>query len=735
MRIALVGNQNCGKTTLFNQLTGTNQKVGNWPGVTIERKEGTIIGTDHSIVDLPGIYSLSPYTQEEKITSEFVLEEKLDLIINVIDATSIERSLYLTTQLLELDTNVLVVLNMCDALEKKGLTINESTLSLELGASIVRISALKKQGIDQLLTLVNNKSYKNNNQKHIYEESIEEIIKDININSNNQRFIKVKMLENDIRYAHLITEDIKRKIEVEEERYGYEMEQIIPNQRYNYITRIKKESITQKLKSESITDKLDKVFLNKYLALPLFLVIMFLIYMLCVGIVGGFLSEKVGILFTNIISISSKWLESLNASSWAISLVCKGIITGVGAVLSFVPQLCILFLCISMLETSGYMSRIAFLLDNLFRRFGLNGKSLIPFIVGSGCTVPGIMTARTIEDENERNITIICTPFIPCSAKLPIIALFTGAFFDKYSGLVTFLLYVMAIIIILLSSTILKKYIFKTKNGAFISELPEYKIPSFKYVISDAFDKTISFIKRSGSIILLCSVIVWLLTSFTWKGYYIESKYTKIENVNLEEIINENNIIFNEETIVNFEIKDAIYVTFTNGSNKDTYKLNNITKNDIIQSEEKGKTLLLKNDGYDILYSYCYTIESSILAGIGNAFAWVFYPIIGSWSWGATVSSIQGLVAKEQVVSSMTIIAGLGEGKDIFNSDAFGFFNAASAFAFCVFNLFSAPCFGAIIAMKNELVSPKKVALALMFQIGLAWALSALCFLIGSIFI
>lgn len=652
MIVALVGNQNSGKTTLFNSLTGSNQKVGNWPGVTIDRKEGIIKNTNHTLVDLPGIYSLSPYTSEEEVSRKYIFEEKPDLIINIIDATSIERSMYLTTQLLELDCKVVIALNMQDRLEKKGLTIDTEKLSNELNTTIVSISALKNSGIEKLIEIIKSGDIKDNIHKKIYSDKIEEQISKIEsgLNICHKRFVAVKLIENDILFEKYSSREIKENNKKLEKEYDVDTEQIIANERYNYITSTKKLCVSQKTRKESITDKLDKVFLNKWAAIPIFVVIMFLIYFLAVGVVGKYtisLVEKGVDLFSN-------WfggvLEKGGASPWAVSLVCDGIIAGVGAVLNFVPQLIILFICICLLETTGYMSRIAFLLDRMFRRFGLSGKSLIPFIVGSGCAVPGIMTARTIEDKDEKQMTIMLTPFIPCSAKLPIIALFTGYFFDSYAGLVSASLYFVAIIIIIVSAIIMKKFVYKGNQNAFISELPEYKLPSFKYVAMDVLEKTWSFVKRAGTIILLCSVIIWFTLSFSWK------------------------------------------------------------------------------------FEYGVGVENSILASIGNVFAWIFYPMLGEWSWAATVSAFQGLVAKEQVVSSMAVIAGIASnGASVLDSSIFAFFTPASAYAYMVFNLFSAPCIGAITAMRKELGSTKKMWLAIAFQTTVAWLLGCAVFGIGSL--
>lgn len=629
MKIVLVGNQNSGKTTLFNTLTGMNAKIGNWPGVTIEKKVGIIKNTDYELVDLPGIYSLSPYSIEEEVSKRFILEEKPDVIINIIDSTSLERSLYLTTQLLELDCKIIIALNMVDILEKKGFIINEKELERSLQTKVLKISALKGTGIDRLIIEIGEPNKKRN--LSFYDVQTEQKIKqkESELQIPNKRFVAIKQLEEDS-----------------------EFEEIIATERYDFIENIKKNVIIKNVSKsqENMSDKLDKVFLNKWLAFPIFVGIMFCVYYLSVGVVGRFtvdfisqaiqyLSQNVGVL-----------LENLNVSEWINSLIVDGIIAGVGSVLGFIPQLIILFTCISVLETTGYMSRIALLLDKIFRKIGLSGKSLIPFIIGSGCSVPGIMGTRIIENSNEREMTTILTPFIPCSAKLPVIAMFSGYFFDKYSGLVSASLYFLAITIIILSAMVMKKWIYKNNNSTYISELPEYKLPSAKYVFKDVFDKTISFIKRAGSVILMCSIIIWFLLSFSFK------------------------------------------------------------------------------------FEYGVNVENSILSWIGRAISWIFYPMLGVNSWGATVSTIQGLVAKEQVISSMTVIAGLSEeaSGQIFKTGIFSFFTPASAYAFMVFNLFSAPCFGAIGALEKELGTFEKMLKVVIFQIVFAWSLAVLIYQIGS---
>lgn len=655
MKIALVGNQNSGKTTLFNALTGMNAKIGNWPGVTIEKKSGIIKGTSHEITDLPGIYSLSPYSVEEEVSRKFIFEENPDVIINIVDSTSLERSLYLTTQLLELDCNVIIALNMADILEKKGIHIDINLLEKLLGAKVVKISALKEFGIDNLINEIErNKVFFN---QYIYDSNLENAITQIENYLpqilKHKRFISVKLLEDDKRFIQLENNKIN-DIKVQTlKNYDTDLEEIIATERYNYIEKIKKQVLIKMPTKESNSDKLDKIFLNKYLAFPIFIIIMFLVYYVSVELVGGITTDFVKDLVESFSVLIMQILKNIGTSQWINSLIIDGIITGVGAVLTFIPQLIILFTCISILETTGYMSRIALVLDKVFRKIGLSGKSLIPFIIGSGCSVPGIMGTRIIENKDEREMTAILTPFIPCSAKLPIIALFSSCFFEEKSGIVSASLYLLAILIIIISAFLLKKFIYKNTSNTYISELPEYKIPSIKYVAKDVLEKVKSFIKRAGSVILICSIIIWFLVSFSFK------------------------------------------------------------------------------------LEYGVSIENSILAAIGKTVSWIFYPILGTNSWGATVSAIQGLVAKEQVVSSMSVIAGLSEnaeeGSKIFaNGNIFDFFTKSSAYAFIVFNLFSAPCFGAIGAMRKELGGNKKVIKAIAYQCGIAWMLATMVYQIGS---
>ena len=656
MKIGLVGNQNSGKTTLFNCLTGMNAKIGNWPGVTIEKKVGTIKGTNHEITDLPGIYSLSPYSIEEEVSRKFAMDEKPDLIINIIDATSLERSLYLTTQLMELDTKLIIALNMADILEKKGLTIDAKKLEDILGVKVVLVSALKETGIEKLIEEIN-KVERKKEVTRIFDAKIENTANQIEMNLDknvsDKHSIAIRLIEEDSRFAKYKNAKINSLVKDIKQEYDLDLEEVIATERYQFIENVKKQVVKQKIMPETISDKLDKIFLNRWLAFPIFVVIMFLVYYLSVGVVGSFTVDWISGVVETFGDFVSSSLENAGCSEWINSLIVDGIIAGVGAVLNFIPQLIILFLCIALLETTGYMSRISLLLDKVFRRLGLSGKSLIPFIVGSGCSVPGIMGTRIIENEDERKMTTILTPFIPCSAKLPIIALFAGYFFPDNSGMVSASLYFFAVIVIIISALLMRKFIFKHTSSTYISELPEYKMPSAKYIAKEVWDKVIAFIKRAGTIILMCSIVIWFLLSFSFK------------------------------------------------------------------------------------LEYGVEIEDSMLATIGNKISFVFKPLLGTNSWGATVSAIQGLVAKEQVVSSMAVINGLAEdteeGSAIFSKNGtFAFFTPASAYAFMVFNLFSAPCFGAIGAMKRELGKTKRLLKAVAFQTILAWILATIVYQIGS---
>lgn len=644
MRIALVGNQNSGKTTLFNALTGMNQKIGNWPGVTVEKKEGVIKGTDHTLIDLPGIYSLSPYTTEEKIACEYLLSEKPDAIINIIDAVSLERSLYLTLQLLELDIPVIVALNMTDILIKKGGRIDAQKLSELLGVEVAMLSARRRVGVGELIAKVLEKPAKKTPFR--YSERLEKLVSEVaaGLPGENARFVAVKLLENDPRFAGLATPAAEKILQGLKDE---DLEERIASERYRYIDFVKKAvMITPDLK-ETFSDKIDRIILNKYLAFPIFVAVIFGLYF-AVIMTGTALGDYMASLFDRAGNLAASALSSWGASDWAVSLIGDGVLGGIGAVLTFIPQIVMLFLLAALLESSGYLSRVSFLLDKIFTRLGLSGRALIPFIVGFGCSVPGIMATRTLENEQERKSAVILVPFIPCGAKLPIISLFAGFFFTKHRVLVSVSLFFLSIFIIIIAALILKK-VFKTPATAYISELPEYRLPDPRYVARYVCEKTMAFVSRAGSVILVGSVVIWFLLSFS------------------------------------------------------------------------------------PAFKYGVPVENSMLAGLGNLIAWFFYPIVGEWSWAAGVSALQGLVAKEQVVASLSIIAGFAggaSGADIFSTPVFAFFTPAAAYAFMAYNLFSAPCIGAIGAMRKELGGAAATIKAALFQTAIAWVVSALLYLI-----
>jgi len=610
MKVALIGNQNSGKSTLFNTMTGLNQKIGNWPGVTIEKKVGIIKNTEIELIDLPGIYSLRAYTKEEEITSQFIQTSQLDAIINILDCNSISRGLYLTLQLLKQSVPVILVLNMYDVAEKKGLHIDEEALSQQLNnLPVIKISALTGQGVDIIISKL---------------KEIENLSNDIKNNLKQENSLKyIKSEEDEIKYAYQKIDGI-----------------------------LEKTIIKKKVKNVNITDRLDKIFLDKYLAIPIFVLIMFVIYFISIEVVGNYTIDTMTNWFDSLAQNLKTWLLEQNTWEALISLIVDGILSGVSAVVSFLPQLVFLFISISCLEKVGYMSRISLIFDKLFKKLGMSGNSVISFILGTGCSVPGIMATRTIKNEKEKKITSILTPFIPCSAKLPIISLFTSYFFQENSGLIALSFYVLAILVIIFSSVLFQKWNKTKRETTYISELPEYRLPKFRQVLKDSWEKAWDFIKRAGSIILISSIIVWGLLSYSF---------------NLE-------------------------------------------------------------FGVDV--------QESILADIGRTFSWVFIPMVGENSWEIAVSSIQGLVAKEQVISSMAIIAGLESetvSHNIFvTGSPFTFFTPVSAYAYISFNLFSAPCFGAIGAMKKTLGGTKNMLKAVGFQIGLAYIISCLIYGIGT---
>lgn len=541
LKIALAGNPNCGKTTMFNDLTGSSQYVGNWPGVTVEKKEGKLKGDKNIIIqDLPGIYSLSPYTLEEVVSRNYLIHDKPDAIINIVDSTNIERNLFLTTQLIEIGIPVVIALNMMDILEKNGDKIDTKKLSKELGCEIVETSALKGIGSKEVVerAVRASKSNATFGQKKIFSEEVEDAIDEISeiikakVEKGNLRWYAIKVFERDeeILKEVALDEDSKVKIEVLieklEEDLDDDSESIITDERYTYITGITRDSVQHVSRNkESVSDKIDKIVTNRILGLPIFALVMFLIYYISISTVGTAMTDWVNdVLFGETVPAAiESFLVSIGTAQWLNALILDGIVAGVGAVLGFLPQMLTLFLCLAILEDCGYMARIAFIMDRVFKKFGLSGKSFIPILIGTGCGVPGIMASRTIENESDRRMTIITTTFIPCSAKLPIIALIAGALFPG-SAWVAPSAYFVGIAAIIVSGILLKKTkAFAGNPAPFVLELPAYHIPSAKGVLIHMWDRGKSFIKKAGTIILLASIVIWFLSTFDWSLQMVDT--------------------------------------------------------------------------------------------------------------------------------------------------------------------------------------------------------------------
>ena len=666
VKIALAGNPNCGKTTLFNALTGSNQFVGNWPGVTVEKKEGKLKGhKDVTIMDLPGIYSLSPYTLEEVVARNYLIGERPDAIINIVDGTNIERNLYLSTQIMELGIPVIMAVNMVDILEKTGEKVHIDKLSQKLGCEVVEISALKGTGItkaaEKAVALAQQKGVVT--PVHEFSKEVEDVIHEVeaklgsSVDEAQKRFFAIKLLERDDKIGEQMKSipDVSYEIKKLEDAFDDDTESIITNERYVYISSIIGECVTKPKNSQklSTSDKIDRVVTNRWAAIPIFAVVMFLVYYVSVTTVGAILTDWTNdTLFGEwIIPGAQSLLENAGCAAWLTGLIVDGIISGVGAVLGFVPQMLVLFLFLAFLESCGYMARVAFIMDRIFRKFGLSGKSFIPMLIGSGCGVPGVMASRTIENDRDRKMTVMTTTFIPCGAKLPIIALIAGAFFDN-AGWVAWSAYFVGVAAIVCSGIILKKTkMFAGDPAPFVMELPAYHWPTVGNVLRSMWERGWSFIKKAGTIILLSTIVVWFTT----------------------------------------------YFGFT----------------------EDGFRMLAEDE-----------IDMSILGKIGQCLAWIFIPQ-GFGNWQATVASITGLVAKENIVGTMGILYSAGEGSVYANMAAH--FTAASGYAFLAFNLLCAPCFAAMGAIKREMNNTRWFWIAVGYQCGLAYVVSLCVYQIGTL--
>ena len=682
IKIALAGNPNCGKTTLFNDLTGSNQYVGNWPGVTVEKKEGRLKGQkDVVIQDLPGIYSLSPYTLEEVVARGYLVNEKPDAILNIIDGTNIERNLYLTTQLIELGIPVVMAVNMIDLVRKNGDKIDLKKLSVELGCQAVEISALKGEGSMKAaeMAVAAAKSGKAGELPHVFTGSVEHAIAHIEesiqgkVDDRFLRWYAVKLFERDdkvqqeLKLDKALVDHIDQHIADCEKEMDDDAESIITNQRYAYINTVVEKAVRKKARVEHLTvsDKIDQVVTNRIFALPIFALIMFLMYALSMGTsiadggisIGSFATDWTNdVLFGEIVpNALGGFLESVGVADWLYGLIMDGIVAGVGAVLGFVPQMLVLFFLLSILEDIGYMARVAFIMDRIFRKFGLSGKSFIPMLVGTGCGVPGVMASRTIENERDRRMTIMTTCFIPCGAKMPIIGLFAGALFGG-SSLVAVSAYFIGFAAIIISGIILKKTkLFAGDPAPFVMELPAYHVPAWGNVLRATWERGWSFIKRAGTVILASTIILWFLQGFGFE--------------------------------------DGVFGMV----------------------EDK---------------------DNSILAAVASAIAWIFAPQ-GFGNWRATVASISGLIAKENVVGTLGVLYHFGgelsENGDEIWGEVANDYTAISAYSFMIFNLLCAPCFAAMGAIKREMNNGKWTAIAIGYMCLLAYCASLVVYQIGGL--
>lgn len=673
IKIALAGNPNCGKTTLFNALTGSNQFVGNWSGVTVEKKEGKLKGhKDVTIMDLPGIYSLSPYTLEEVVARNYLINEMPDAIINIVDGTNLERNLYLSTQIMELGIPVVMAINMMDLVQKSGNKIHIDKLSKKLGCEVVEISALKGTGImkaaEKAISAAQSK--KKTIPVHEFAQDVEDAIKSVEnkltgtVAEAQKRFFAIKLIEKDDKIVEQMKSvpDVSYEVKALEDKFDDDTESIITNERYVYISSIIGQCYTKSSTGKKLTtsDKIDRIVTNRWLALPIFAVVMWVVYYVSVTTVGTIVTDWTNdVLFGEIIppAVESA-LEAVNCAAWLQGLILDGIVAGVGAVLGFVPQMLVLFLFLAFLESCGYMARVAFIMDRIFRKFGLSGKSFIPMLIGSGCGVPGVMASRTIENDRDRKMTIMTTTFVPCGAKLPIIAMIAGAFFNN-SGWVATSCYFVGIAAIICSGIILKKTkMFAGEPAPFVMELPAYHWPTVGNILRSMWERGWSFIKKAGTIILLSTIVLWFLMGFGWEG----------------------------------------------GSFGMVEELNN-------------------------------SILAKIGSAIAWIFAPLGWTKAGE-GWKMAVAAVTGLIAKENVVATFGMLFGFAEvaedGAEIWGNLA-QVMTPIAAYGFLVFNLLCAPCFAAMGAIKREMNNAKWFWFAIGYQCGLAYVVSLCIYQIGTL--
>ena len=680
IRIALAGNPNCGKTTMFNALTGANQYVGNWPGVTVEKKEGKLRDKKHGeiiVTDLPGIYSLSPYTLEEVVSRDYILKENPDVIIDLVDATNIERNLYLTTQLIETGVPVVIALNMADLLEKRGLRIDTSRLSMLLGCPVVETSALKKTGLGEVVDTAVKTAMKKEIKKpgEIFSKEIETAVSEISenlpsISEQKRRWYAVKVLENDEKVMNELSLSAEARKVSQETRASIEsihddsMESIITDERYKYIQKIVKTTVQKKGAKESVSDRIDRVVTNRILGIPIFIAVMFIVYYISVTTVGTWVTDWTNDTFGGwVAGIFTSLLGAIGAGDLVTSLVVDGIVGGLVAVLGFVPQMAILFLFLSILEDCGYMVRIAFVMDRIFRHFGLSGKSFIPLLISSGCGIPGIMASRTIEQDNDRRLTIMTATFVPCGAKLPVIALMAGVIAGAVTGYepsawVAPVMYFVGIAAVLVSAIMLKKTKpFSGKPAPFVMELPAYHIPSAKTVLLHVWERLKGFIIKAGTILFLACVVMWFLSGFGFGP-----------------------------------------------------------------------------DGFGMVEDS----SDSLLAAVGGVIAPIFAPL-GFGQWQPVAASLSGFTAKEAIVSTMGVLANVAEESaedTVAVASVIGswFPTGLAAFCFLMFNLLDSPCLAAIATMAQQLQSRKWFWFAIAFQNIFAYAVTLIVYQLGMLF-
>ena len=678
--IALAGNPNCGKTTLFNALTGATQYVGNWPGVTVEKKEGKLKGhKDVIVADLPGIYSLSPYSLEEVVARNYLINEKPDAILNIIDGTNLERNLYLSTQLMELGIPVVMAVNMMDLVRKNGDQINIKKLAEKLGCQVVEISALKGDGIDKAAQMAVDlaKSGKKTPAVHNFSDSVERVLDqiedklDASVPAEQRRYFAIKLLERDSKITDQLSKvpDVTEEINAIEKEMDDDTESIITNERYVYISSIIGDCLKKKVASGKMTisDKIDRIVTNRILALPIFAVVMWFVYYISVTTVGTIVTDWTNdVLFGEIVPPAVEgFLNAVGCADWLQGLILDGIVAGVGAVLGFVPQMIVLFFFLAILEDCGYMARVAFIMDRIFRKFGLSGKAFIPMLISSGCGIPGVMATRTIESDRDRKMSIMTTTFIPCGAKLPIIAMIAGAFFPNAEGnasaWVATSAYFIGVAAIVCSGIMLKKTkMFAGDPSPFVMELPQYHMPTAGNVLRSIWERASSFIKKAGTVILLSTIVLWFLMGYGFEG----GAFGAVEDLN-----------------------------------------------------------------------------NSILAQIGKAIAWIFTPL--GWTqlghgWEMAVAAISGLIAKENVVATFGMLFNPNleeiaeDGVEIW-SNLQGALTPIAAYGYLVFNLLCAPCFAAIGAIRREMNSGKWTIFALCYQCLFAYGVALVIYQVGTV--